>query len=409
MDTPMASTAPFAPPRPPHGVRAAELALCLGALSLGISEFAAMGLLPQVAAGTAVSVPTAGLTISAYAVGVVFGAPLIALALARCPRRPLLVGLALLIAAGNLASALAPNFLGVIGARFVAGLPHGAYLGTAAMVAASLVPPDRRASAVARVILGLSVANLVGVPLATWIGQMAGWRVVFATVALLALATAALIRLCLPVIGAGPAIGIRREVRAVLRPQVLLALGTAAIGFGGMFAIYSYIAPTLTEVTRVPEAAVPILLAVFGFGMVAGNLAGGWLADRGIMRAIGVMLALSAVAQFLFLLTPLSLPAVTINIFLIGATSMGLGPALQTRLLDVAPDAQMLAASLNHSAFNLANAFGAWLGGAVIAAGLGWTSTGAVGTVLTSAGLAVFAASFILERSQQAAAASKAA
>jgi DHA1 family inner membrane transport protein len=404
MDTPMASNASVTPPRAPHGTRVAELALCLGALSLGISEFAAMGLLPQVAAGTSVSVPTAGLTISAYAVGVVLGAPLIALAFARCPRRLLLIGLALLIAVGNLASAVAPNFLGVVGARLVAGLPHGAYLGTAAMVAASLVPPDRRASAVARVILGLSVANLVGVPLATWIGQMAGWRVVFGTVALLALATAALIRLCLPAIGAGPAIGIRREVRAVLHPQVLLALGTAAIGFGGMFAIYSYIAPTLTEVTRVPEATVPILLAVFGLGMVAGNMAGGWLADRGIMRAIGLMLALSAVAQFLFLLTPISLPAVTINIFLIGATSMGLGPALQTRLLDVAPDAQMLAASLNHSAFNLANAFGAWLGGIVIAAGLGWTSTGAVGTVLTSAGLVVFIASCILERSQHAAA-----
>ena len=395
----MVSNPGFTPPSPPYGSHAAELAMCLGALSLGVSEFAAMGLLPQVAAETGVSVSKGGLTISAYAVGVVLGAPLIALAFARCPRRRLLIGLALLIAFGNLAGAVAPDFLGIIAARLVAGLPHGAYLGTAAMVAASLAPPDRRASAVARVILGLSVANLVGVPLATWLGQLAGWRVVFGIVALLALITALLIRLCLPVICAGPAIGIGREMKTVLQPRVLLALGTAAIGFGGMFAIYSYITPTLTEVTGVQAATVPILLAVFGLGMVVGNMAGGWLADRGVMRAIGVMLALSMVAQSLFLFTPVNLPAVTINMFLIGATSMGLGPALQTRLLDVAPDAQMLAASLNHSAFNLANALGAWLGGAVIAAGFGWTSTGAVGALLTLAGLAVFAASLVLERS----------
>ncbi|WP_408906515.1 MFS transporter [Roseomonas sp. E05] len=392
----------------PRASRFAELALCLGALSLGVSEFAAMGLLPQIAAATGVSVPKAGLTISAYALGVVLGAPLLALAFARCPRRLLLVGLALLIAFGNLASALAPNFLGTFAARLVAGLPHGAYLGTAAMVAASLAPPDRRASAVARVILGLSIANLIGVPLATWIGQFASWRAVFGIVALMALATAALIRLCLPIIGAGPNIGVRREMKAVLRPQVLLALGTAAIGFGGMFAIYSYIVPTLTEVTGIARATVPVLLAVFGLGMIAGNMAGGWLSDRGVMRAIGVMLSLSIVAQFCFLFTPFSLPLATVNIFLIGATSMGLGPALQTRLLDVAPDAQMLAASLNHSAFNIANALGAWLGGMVIAAGFGWTSTGAIGAVLTLAGSAVFAASLALERSGTAVASSEA-
>jgi len=394
----MVSNAASTPTLSSHSAHAAELALCLGAFALGVSEFASMGLLPQVAAEAGVSVSRGGLTISAYAVGVVFGAPLIALSFTRCPRRRLLIGLALLIAFGSLATAFAPNFFGITAARLLAGLPHGAYLGTAAMVAASLVPPGRRASAVARVILGLSVANLLGVPLATWLGQVAGWRVVFGAVAALALATALLIRLCLPVIGAGQAVGIRREVKAILHPRVLLALATAAIGFGGMFAIYSYIAPTLTEVTRVHEAMVPVLLAIFGLGMIVGNMAGGWMADRGVMRAIGVMMALSMVAQAFFFFTPISLPAVTINIFLIGATSMGLGPALQTRLLDVAPGAQMLAASLNHSAFNVANALGAWLGGAVIAAGFGWTSTGAVGAMLTLAGLAVFALSYVIER-----------
>ena len=246
----MVSDTASIPPSPPYGTHAAELALCLGAFALGVSEFAAMGLLPQVAADAGVSVSKGGLTISAYAVGVVVGAPLIALSFTRCPRRRLLIGLALLIAFGNLASAAAPDFLSITAARLVAGLPHGAYLGTAAMVAASLVPPNQRGSAVARVILGLSVANLLGVPLATWLGQLAGWRVVFGTVAVLALGAALLIRLCLPVVAAGPAVGIGREVKAVLHPRVLLALGTAAVGFGGMFAIYSYIAPTLMEVTK---------------------------------------------------------------------------------------------------------------------------------------------------------------
>ena len=321
----------------PYGIRAAELSLCLGALTLGVSEFSAMSLLPQIAAETGVTIPTAGHAISAYAVGVAVGAPLIALPFTRCPRRLLLVGLAVLIAGGNLATALAPSFLGVGAARLVAGVPHGAYLGTAATVAASLVPANRRASAVARVILGLSIANVLGVPLATWVGQVASWRVVFGLVALLGLASAGLIRLCLPAIGAGPASEVRREVWAILQPQVLLALATAAVGFGGMFAIYSYITPTLTQVTRVSASTVPLLLAVFGGGMIVGGQFGGWLADRGVMRAIGILLACSAAAQVLFLWTPWSLPAVTVNIALIGATSMGLAPALQTRLMDVAP------------------------------------------------------------------------
>ena len=376
-----------------------EFALMLGAMALGISEFAAMGLLPQIAATAGVSVPQAGLTISAYALGVVVGAPILALLCAAVPRRRLLVGLALLILLGNLASAAASSFAGIFAARLLAGLPHGAYLGTAAMVAAALAPPHRRAAAVARVILGLSIANVLGVPLATWVGQAASWRIVFLLVAVLALVCAILVRLALPVVGAGPRIGAVREIRAVLQPPVLLALGTAAIGFGGMFAIYSYIAPTVTEVTRASPGVVPVLLAVFGCGMIAGNLLGGWLADRGILRAIGLMLAAGAVAQCLFLVTPYSLPAMVLNVFLIGATSMGLGPALQTRLFDVAPDAQMLAGSLNHSAFNLANALGAWLGGVVIAASFGWTATGAVGALLTLAGLGVFALSVVVERS----------
>ena len=386
-------------PSAPHGIAAAELALSLGGFTLGISEFAAMGLLPSVAEGLGVSIPKAGLTISGYAIGVVVGAPLMALVLARWPRRLVLVFLALLIACGNLASALAPNFGVMIVARLISGLPHGAYLGTAAMIAASLVPAHKRASAVARVILGLSLANLIGVPVVTSLGQIAGWRSAFGLVAIFAVLTAASIRVFLPWIGAGPSIGIKRELAAVLEPQVLLALGIAAVGFGGMFAIYSYLAPTLTEVTGLRPAAVPLMLSVFGLGMVTGNIAGGWLADRGVVRAIGIALVLAAVAQFCFLFAPFRLPTMVVDVFLVGATSMAIGPALQTRLLDVAPDAQMLAASLNHSAFNFANALGAWLGGLVIAAGFGWTATGGVGAILTIAGLGVFVAAVLLDRS----------
>ncbi|WP_242662513.1 MFS transporter [Teichococcus deserti] len=397
----MTKTSPDTAPHQalPHGLAAAELALCLGALALGVSEFAAMGLLPQIAGDSGAAVPEAGLTISAYAIGVVVGAPLFALLLARTPRRGLLVGLALLIGLGNLASALGHGLWGISAARLLAGLPHGAYLGTAAMVVASLAPPERRASAVARVLLGLSLANVLGVPLATWIGQAASWRLAFGIVAVIALVCAILVRLCLPAIGPGPAIGAGREVRAMLRPQVLLALATAAIGFGGMFSIYTYLAPTLTEVTGLAAAHVPLMLAVFGCGMIFGNLLGGWLADRGVMRAIGIALAAGAVAQFCFLFTPVSVVGVTLNIFLIGATSMGLTPALQTRLLDVAPDAQMLASSLNHSAFNMANALGAWLGGLVVA-GFGWTATGGIGAVLTLAGLAIFGVAVMLQRAE---------
>jgi len=398
----MTSHPTYRRPDTPYGAHVAELAMSLGAFALGISEFAAMGLLPQVAASTGASVPQTGMTISAYALGVVVGAPVIALLFAQAPRRGFLIALALLIATGNLATAMAPNFFGTVAARFIAGLPHGAFLGTAAMVAASLVPPDRRASAVARVILGLSIANVVGVPLATWLGQVMNWRLVFALVAVIGIATAILVRLCLPVIGPGPKIGIRGEIRAITRLRPVLALATAAIGFGGMFAIYSYIAPTLTEVTHASPGTIPVMLAVFGLGMIAGNMAGGWLADRGLMRAVWIMLISAAIVQAAFLVTPHNIVAVTINIFLVGATSMGLAPALQTRVIDITPDAQMLAASINHSAFNIANALGAWLGGVAIAAGLGFTSTGAIGVALVLSGLAVHAVATLLDQRREA-------
>jgi DHA1 family inner membrane transport protein len=387
---------------PPRGVGAAEIALALGGFALGTGEFASMGLLPDVASDIAVSVPTAGHMISAYALGVVIGAPVIAATFARAPRRTMLIGLMAVFALGNLASAAASDYGQVVAARFLSGLPHGAYFGIASLVAASLVPTNKRAQAVGRMMLGLSVANVLGVPFATWIGQWAGWRAAFGVVAGLGVLTAILVRLCLRPMPAAAGASPLRELGALRRPQVWLTLGIAAIGFGGMFAVYSYITPTLTNVTGTTEGAVPILLSVVGAGMVAGTLFGGWLADRGIMRAIGLMLLLDMATLGLFGLAAHNLAAVTVDLFMIGFAGLAIGPALQTRLMDVAADAQTLAAALNHSAFNIANALGAWLGGLAIAAGWGWTSTGPIGALLAAGGLIVFLAARLLERRRRA-------
>jgi DHA1 family inner membrane transport protein len=382
---------------PPLGVAMAELSLALGGFALGTGEFASMGLLPDVARDIRVSIPVAGHMISAYALGVVVGAPIIAAAFARTGRRAMLMGLMIVFALGNLASAAAFDYRSVVAARFLAGLPHGAYFGIASLVAASLVPPNKRAQAVARMMLGLSVANVLGVPFATWVGQLAGWRAAFGVVAALGLTTAGLCRLCLWPMPAARGASPLTELGALRRPQVWLTLGIAAIGFGGMFAVYSYITPTLTNVTGMAESSVPIELAVVGLGMVGGSLFGGWLADRGIMRAIWLMLLLDMVTLAAFWVTPHSEVAVTINLFMVGFAGLSIGPSLQTRLMDVAADAQTLAAALNHSAFNAANALGAWLGGVSIAAGLGWTSTGPIGAVLAAAGFVVYLAARALE------------
>jgi DHA1 family inner membrane transport protein len=398
MSHPAEISAAGAAERAPYGIAAAEFALALGGFALGTGEFASMGLLPNVARDIGVSIPVAGHMISAYALGVVFGAPAIAASFARAPRRAMLIGLMIVFALGNVASAAANSYGSVVAARFIAGLPHGAYFGIASLVAASLVPPNKRAQAVARMMLGLSIANVIGVPFATWIGQAAGWRAAFIVVGILGALTAILVRICfrpIPLIAGASSL---RELSAFARPQVWLTLGIAAIGFGGMFAVYSYITPTLTQVTGTAESTVPILLAVVGAGMVAGSLFGGWLADRGVLRAIGILLILDMVVLGAFWFTAHNLTAITVNMFMIGFAGLSIGPALQTRLMDVAGDAQTLAAALNHSAFNTANALGAWLGGVSIAAGLGWTSTGPIGALLAAAGFGVFLMSRALEQ-----------
>jgi MFS transporter, DHA1 family, inner membrane transport protein len=375
---------------PPHGVALAELTLALGGFALGTGEFASMGLLPNVAESVGESIPATGHMISAYALGVVIGAPVLAAALARVGRRNLLIGLMTVFALGNIASACAWSYGSIVLARFITGLPHGTYFGVASLVAASLAPPGKRAQAVGRMMLGLSVANVVGVPFATWAGQIGGWRVAFLIVAVLGGATAVLASICLnrmpAAIGASP----MRELGAFTRVQVWLTLGIAAIGFGGLFAVYSYITPMLMFVTGTSESTVPIILAIIGAGMVCGTFVGGWLADRGVMRAVGILLIFDLAMLALIPLTAHSLVAVSLNMFMVGLTALAIGPALQTRLMDVAADAQTLAAALNHSAFNLANALGAWAGGVAIDAGLGWTSTGPIGAALAAGGFVIY-------------------
>jgi DHA1 family inner membrane transport protein len=374
-----------------------HFALAVGGFAIGTTEFATMSLLPDMARDLRVDAPTAGHVISAYALGVVVGAPLLAVVGARMTRRTLLIALMTLFAIGNALSAVAPTYGWMMLFRFVSGLPHGAYFGIAMLVAASLVEQARRARAVGRVFLGLTVATIVGVPLANWLGQAVGWRSSFVVVAGLAALTAALVALLAPRDRADPSASPLRELGALRNAQVWLTLGTGAIGFGGLFAVYTYLADTMAAVTRVAPSSVPVALAAFGVGMTAGNLIVPRFADRALLPTAAAMLVWSAAA---LLLWPLAAPhygSVLVAMVAIGVGG-SLGTVLQTRLMDVAGEAQSLAAALNHSAFNTANALGPWLGGLAIAGGLGWTSTGYVGAGLALGGLAILLVSIAVER-----------
>ena len=373
------------------------LALACGGFGIGTGEFAIMGLLPDVAATFQVTTPQAGYVISAYALGVVVGAPLIAIAGAKASRRSLLLILMSLFAVGNLASALAPDFLSFTVLRFLTGLPHGAYFGVSALVAASLVPVQMRAQAVGYVMMGLTVATLLGTPVMAFFGQSLNWRVLFLSVGAIGALTVTLIWLYLPRDKPTEGAGVMRELVAFTHPQVLLTLTLAATGFGGMFSIFSYIAGTATEVAHLPVGMIPVIMALFGVGMNVGNVVGSKLADIALMCTIGGMLVFNIVVMSLFSLTAGSPWMLCTCTFLIGCT-FAAGPAIQTRLMDVAADGQTLAAASLHSAFNVANALGAWLGGLVIAFGYGYAATGYVGAVLSFFGLFVFAASVMLER-----------
>ena len=393
----------------PARIRFALLALALGGFGIGCTEFVAMGLLPNIAAdllpelyATAPEDANAGAgwIISAYALGVVVGAPTIAAAAARWPRKKLLLALLTAFTLGTVASAVLPSFGLVLVARFLAALPHGAYFGIASLVAASLMGPGKRARGVALVLSGLTIANVIGVPAITWLGQAAGWRVAYLAVAGIFALTFVAVALAVPWQPGDPNATMKRELRAFTRSQVWFALGIGAIGFGGLFAVYSYVAPLATEVTGLPLAAVPLVLVVFGIGMTIGNFAGGRLADWSVRRSMYVFFAILAAALVLLAFTAWSPAGLAAGVFLVGASSAALSPTIQARLMDVARDSQSIAAALNHSALNIGNSLGALLGGLAIAAGLGYVAPIWIGLLLTIAGSVLAVTSFALDRSR---------
>lgn len=386
--------------RPPraHDVALVVFALVLGGFGIGVTEFVTMGLLPQIAEGVGVDIPTAGHVISAYAVGVVVGAPLISLGAARLPRRGVLVALMLVFALGNALTALAPGYGTLVAARVLAGLPHGAFFGLAALVAVALAPPGRGGRAVGTVMLGLPVAMVAGVPLGTWAGQALGWQVVYWAVAAVGLLTAVLVRVWVPVFPGDRRQSFRTELRAFCDLQFWLTLLVGAVGFGGMFAMYSYIAPLVEQVTGLDRSWVPVFLLVHGAFSVLGTWLGGRLGDWSVLRTLLLMGLLSAGSLLaLWQTSRWPVPAlVTLAVVAVSGSAWVI--ALQLRLMSVAGPARTLGAAMNHSSLNVANALGAYLGGLVIAAGHGLRAPSLVGAALSVGGLAILAVSVLLHR-----------
>jgi len=385
-------------------VNLAIFALAIGGFAIGTTEFVTMGLLPQIASGVGITIPAAGHVVSAYALGVVVGAPLIATLAARMQRKSVLVWLMVAFAAGNIASSMAASYPQLMLARFLSGMPHGAFFGIGAVVAASLVPIHRRTWAVSMMLAGLTVANIIGVPLTTWVGQHFGWQWPYALVGVIALATVAAIWAWVPHRPAAGDASMRAELRSIRRLQVWLALLIGTVGFGGMFATYAYIAPTMTELTGYPSAAVPVILAIYGIGMTTGAFLSGRVAAHGLMRGIFLCLAMIAVILALFGYAAHNKVTAVLVVFLLGMVPTILVPMLQTRLMDVAHEGQSLAAALNHSTLNMANALGAWLGSVVLEAGYGYEWPSRVGVVLALASMGIAAISVLVGRRQMSAA-----
>ncbi|WP_067816838.1 MFS transporter [Actinomadura kijaniata] len=376
----------------------ALLALAIGAFGIGTTEFVIMGLLPEVAADFGVSIPTAGWLVSGYALGVVAGAPLMTVLGTRITRKRMLMLLMGLFIAGNALSAVAPTFEVMLAGRIVASFNHGAFFGIGAVVAADLVAPHRRAAAISLMFTGLTVANVVGVPFGTLVGQNAGWRVTFAIVAGLGVLGLLGVARLVPAQPRDTSVRIRHELAAFGNVQVLLALGMTVLGFGGVFAAITYIAPMLTEVTGFAPGAVSWMLVLLGLGMVAGNLVGGRYADRHLMPFLIATLGGVTVALGLFTFTAHDKVAAAVTLFLVGALGFATVPPLQKRILDQASAAPTMASAVNIGAFNLGNALAAWLGGVTIAANLGYTSPNWVGALLSGSALLLALLAAVLDR-----------
>ncbi|MGV9906047.1 MFS transporter [Streptomyces sp. NPDC003388] len=377
----------------------ALLALAVGAFGIGTTEFVMMGLLPDVADDLHISIPAAGHLVSAYALGVVVGAPLLAAVTARMSRRTVLIGLMALFVAGNALSALAPGDGALLAARFLSGLPHGAFFGVGAVVATGMVAPERKARSVSLMFLGLTVANIAGVPAATLMGQHLGWRATFLGVSAIGLAAIASLALLIPHDrAAASTAGLRGELAALRSVPVWLALGTTVAGFGALFAAYSYITPMLTDAAGFAETNVTLLLALFGVGATAGNLLGGRLADHSLRGTLFGGLTALAVVLLAFPVLMRAEWSAALSVALLGMAAFVTGSPLQLMVMEKAASAPSLASSANQAAFNLANAGGAWIGGIALAAGFGPTSPALAGAVLAVLGLGVASVAYAVDR-----------
>ncbi|GAA1968421.1 MFS transporter [Kitasatospora viridis] len=376
----------------------ALLALALGAFGIGTTEFVIMGLLPNVADQFQVSIPTAGYLVSSYAVGVFLGAPLMTVLGTRVPRKRMLMLLMGLFVIGNVLSAAAPVFAVMLAGRVVASLAHGAFFGIGAVVATGLVAPEKQARALATVFTGLTVANVLGVPLGTLLGQHLGWRVTFFVVAGLGVVALLGIARLVPETEHTQGMRLRHQLAVFRNVQVLLAMAMTVLGFGGVFAAITYITPMMTSVTGYSDSALTWLLVLFGLGMVGGNLVGGKFADRSVMRMLYVSLGALALVLALFTVTAHDKVAAAVTIVLIGALGFATVPPLQKRVLDQASGAPTLASAVNIGAFNLGNALAAWLAGLVISAGHGYASASWVGAALAGSALLLAVLSGGLEK-----------
>ncbi|NYJ01783.1 DHA1 family inner membrane transport protein [Nocardioides thalensis] len=380
------------------GASWALLALAIGAFGIGTTEFVIMGLLPEIADEFRVSIPTAGWLVSGYALGVVVGAPVTTVLGTRLGRKTMLLLLLVLFVAGNLLSALAPTFGLMLIGRLVTSLAHGSFFGIGSVVAAELVAPHKRAGAIAFMFTGLTVANILGVPLGTFVGHAIGWRTTFALVAVLGVAGLVGIAALVPALPRPEGARLRAELSAFRNIQVTLAMAMTVLGFGGVFAAITYIAPMMTEVAGFAESSVTWLLVLFGVGMFLGNLLGGRYADRALMPMLYLTLGGLAVVLALFTVTAHHRALAAVTILLVGGLGFATVPPLQKRVLDHAAGAPTLASAVNIGAFNLGNALAAWLGGLVIAAGLGYTAPNWVGALLAASALALAVLSGVLER-----------
>ncbi|WP_449411488.1 MFS transporter [Methylobacterium komagatae] len=363
------------------------LALAVGAFGIGVTEFTPMGMLPLIAEDLHVSIPAAGLVVSAYAIGVLIGAPLMTLATARMPRRRLLVGLMGIFTLGNLMAALADSYGMLVVARLVTSLNHGAFFGVGAVVAASVVPPDKRAAAVAAMFSGLAIATIGGVPLAAWIGEVLGWRAAFWGIAAVGAVAMLSLRFALPPLEPEDAADLWAELRVLARFQVLAALALTMVGFSAMFTLFTYIVPILRTETGATSSFVTGMLVLFGTGLTLGNWLGGRFADRSVDGTLAGSLAAQSVILVLFAWGMQGQVTAAVLMFLWGVASFASVAPLQMRVMEQASEAPNLASAMNIGAFNLGNAIGAAVGGFVIDAGLGLPAVSLAGAVLAGAGL----------------------